>query len=67
MQIEILVQNVKCQGCASAIRAGLGKNPQVREVQVDVPTGRVLVQADDDIRAELDSVLKELGYPVKGV
>jgi copper chaperone len=66
MEIEFKVQNVKCQGCASAIRVGLGQNPGVREVQVDVPTGRVMVQAENDIRAELGAALKELGYPEKG-
>ncbi len=65
MKIEIDVQNVKCQGCASAIRDGLGKNPQVREVQVDVPTGRVTVEAVEDIQAELSATLKALGYPEK--
>ena len=65
MKIELEVQNVKCQGCASAIRDGLGKNPQIREVQVDVPTGRVTVEADSDIRAELGAALKGLGYPEK--
>ncbi|HRX69664.1 MAG: heavy-metal-associated domain-containing protein [Candidatus Competibacteraceae bacterium] len=65
MKIELEVQNVKCQGCASAIRDGLGKNPQIREVQVDVPTGRVTVEADSDIRAELGATLKGLGYPEK--
>jgi len=66
MEFEFQVQNVKCQGCASAIRAGLGQNPGVQEVQVDVPTGRVTVQAAGDIRAELSGMLSELGYPEKG-
>ena len=65
MKIEIEVQNVKCQGCASAIREGLGKNPQVRDVQVDVPTGRVTVEAAEDVQGELSAALKALGYPEK--
>jgi copper chaperone len=65
MKIELEVQNVKCQGCASAIRDGLGKNPRVREVRVDVPTSQVTVEADGDIRAELSAALKTLGYPEK--
>ncbi|MDS4020143.1 MAG: heavy metal-associated domain-containing protein [Candidatus Competibacter sp.] len=66
MQFEFQVQNVKCQGCASAIRAGLGGNPGVREVRVDIPTGRVTVRADGDVRAELSAALEALGYPEKG-
>lgn len=65
MELEFLVQNVKCGGCADAIRSGLGNNPGVREVQVDVPTGRVTVRADGDIRSELGATLKDLGYPEK--
>ena len=65
MELEFLAQNVKCNGCASAICAGLSKHPGVREVAVDVPTGRVTVSAEGDIRAELGAALKELGYPEK--
>ncbi len=65
MELEFLAQNVKCNGCASAIRAGLGKHPGVREVAVDVPTGWVTVRAEGDIRAELGAALRDLGYPEK--
>ena len=63
MQIEFSVQNVKCAGCASAIQTGLRQNAAVREVTVDVPTGRVTVDAVSDIRATLSGLLKALGYP----
>lgn len=65
MKFELWVQNIKCNGCAHAIRAGLGQHPQVREVQVDVTAGRVTVQADGNIRAELGAALRALGYPEK--
>jgi len=60
------VQNVKCPGCASAIREGLGKHPQVLEVRVEVPTGQVIVETTGEVRGELSRLLKELGYPEKG-
>lgn len=65
MELEFQVHNVKCNGCANAIRDGLGKHPQVRDVQVEVPTGEVTVTTDSDIRAELGIALRELGYPEK--
>lgn len=65
MALEFQVQNVKCSGCASAIRAGLMKHAEVREVQVDVPGGRVQVETTGDVREELSRLLKELGYPEK--
>ncbi len=65
MELEFQVQNVKCQGCANAIREGLAQHPQVRGVQVDVPTGQVRVETAEDVRRELSGMLKELGYPEK--
>ncbi len=65
MELQFQVQNVKCQGCASAIRDGIGQHPQVRDVQVDVPTGRVVVETTGDVREELSGMLKGLGYPEK--
>jgi copper chaperone len=65
MEIEFYVQNVKCSGCVNAIQTGLGKDPHVQAVQVDIPTGKVVVTSDADIRAELSAALKQLGYPEK--
>lgn len=63
MKLEFTVQNIKCGGCASAIQAGLRLHDQVREVAVDVPTGKVIVDVEADIRTELSAALKTLGYP----
>lgn len=65
MKFEFAVQNVKCGGCASAIQTGLRQDVRVREVVVDIPTGRVTVETDGDSRAELSAALKTLGYPEK--
>ncbi len=65
MKLEFMVQNVKCGGCASAIQAGLRQSAQVRDVTVDVATGRVTVEVEADVRAELSTTLKTLGYPEK--
>ena len=66
MKFEFTVQNVKCGGCASAIQNGLRQDAQVREVTVDVPTGRVMVETEGDSRTELSAALQALGYPEKG-
>ena len=66
MELEFQVENVKCQGCAQAIRTGLMKHAKVREVQVDVPSGRVRVETGAEIRQELSGMLRELGYPERG-
>lgn len=66
MKFEFMVQNVKCGGCASAIQTGLRQDDRVREVTVDIPTGRVTVETAGDSRAELSAALHALGYPEKG-
>ena len=63
MQFEFTVQNVKCGGCAHAIQTGLRQDTRVREVTVETPTGRVTVEAEGEIRAELSAALNALGYP----
>ena len=65
MKLEFNVQNVKCGGCASAIQAGLRQDARIREVTVDIPTGRVVVEAEEDIRTEAGRMLQDLGYPEK--
>ena len=65
MNLEFHVQNVKCNGCVSAIQTGLGKDPRVQAVKVDVPTGKVIVTSEADIRPALSIALKQLGYPEK--
>jgi copper chaperone len=65
MQYEFHVHNVKCNGCAAAIKDGLGKDGRVRAVAVDVAGGVVSVTSTEDIRAELSAALKHLGYPEK--
>ena len=65
MKFEFTVQNVKCGGCASAIQTGLRQDTRVREVTVNVPTGRVTVDIEGGYRAELGAALKALGYPEK--
>lgn len=63
MKLEFKVQNVKCQGCVGAIRDGLGRHAQISAVQVDIPSGLVTVEASAEIREEVRSMLRELGYP----
>ncbi len=63
---RFLVANVKCQGCVSTIREGLRSLAGVQEVQVDVPTGEVVVRGDELSPTLLAAKLDELGYPVAG-
>ena len=57
------VQNVRCQGCVSAIRDGLAQLPGVEAVEVSIDEGRVTVRGRNLDRAALAEKLGALGYP----
>lgn len=63
MQEKFSVQNVKCGGCASNIRNGLGALSGVSNVDVEIAGGTVTVQGDNLSRTTLAQKLAELGYP----
>lgn len=57
------VDNVKCGGCAAAIRDGLAELAGVESVEVDIASGQVEVAGSDLDRGELATRLASLGYP----
>jgi len=57
------VENVKCGGCAAAIRDGLAEVAGVDSVEVDIAAGRVEVAGSGLDRGELATRLAALGYP----
>ena len=63
MVISILVENIKCGGCANSIQRGLEEDPRVNSVQVAVEQGLVEVDAEASARPELVARLAKLGYP----
>jgi copper chaperone len=65
MEYIIDADNIKCGGCASAIRDALGQLEAVQDVQVDIESGRVTVTAGDDMREQLVAALAASGYPEK--
>lgn len=66
MDMVIVVDNIKCGGCASSIRNGLMKIPGVASVEVDVGGESVLIAADRDVREMAVQALHKMGYPERG-
>lgn len=60
---EFTVQNVKCQGCVSAIHEGLTMLPGIQDAQVEIETGHVSVTGENLNRTQISEKLAELGYP----
>ncbi len=44
--LELRADDITCEGCASAIKRALSKDPGVRNVQVNVDSKRVAVEFD---------------------
>jgi copper chaperone CopZ len=62
--LELDVYGMRCQGCATNLRLGLGEVDGVRQVDVDVPGERVAVVGQAELldEAALRTKVEELGY-----
>jgi len=64
MKTSIIVQNLKCGGCASTISAKLSEIKAISNINVDVEESKVTfdyVNSEDAI--EVKQKLRSLGYP----
>jgi copper chaperone len=66
MDIIIVVDNIKCGGCARSIRSALLKIPGVLSVEIDIGGESVLLASDRDVRDQAVIQLASMGYPEKG-
>ncbi len=64
MQQQFVVKNVKCDGCATAIKKALMSLSGVTEVVVDVSAGSVVIEGDNVSITELEHQLESAGFPV---
>jgi len=65
---KIIVENIKCHGCANTIRKEIAKLDGVKEVEVDVENACVTVDFDETLQNKENVVkrLTTLGYPEQG-
>ena len=67
MTEKIIVENLKCGGCASTVRSSLTKIDNVESVEVDLATSEVLVAYHGTLNREVVvEKLHNLGYPEMG-
>ena len=64
--IEIQVENIKCGGCANSITTGLKKDPRISDVEVDIETGTLKIDAEASVRDDAIAKLLSMGYPETG-
>lgn len=64
----IIVENLKCHGCANTIRRELSWIGEVISVEVDVDTSSVKIEyiGKNKMRETFVEKLRKLGYPEEG-
>ncbi len=66
MSIEILVDNIKCGGCANSISKKMLQQEGITAVNIDVERGAVSIEGDESQRDHYAKALQGLGYPEQG-
>ena len=65
--MEIIVENIKCGGCANTIQNSILKIDGVNDVNVDINTGKIKLNTNHDVSREtIVSKLHSMGYPEPG-
>lgn len=66
MKSHIIVDNIKCGGCAATVTKKVSNIKSVSAVEVDVETGKVSFDAENEESIEqVISTLKKWGYPLQ--
>lgn len=67
MKTNIIVQNLKCGGCAHTITSKLAKIEGVQSVSVTVEKSEVHLEFEpESLASKLEETLAQLGYPPEG-
>lgn len=61
--MEILVENIKCGGCAGTITKKLNAKFNIDSTEVHIDQGMISLDIEDNKRHEVVAVLLDLGYP----
>lgn len=64
MKTSIIVQNLKCGGCAKTIYTHLEKLKSLSDIEVEIESSKVSFSYNDmESALEAKRILKSLGYP----
>ncbi|NVK52527.1 MAG: heavy-metal-associated domain-containing protein [Flavobacteriaceae bacterium] len=66
METKIIVENLKCGGCAATIKKGILSVQKVTDIAVNVEESTIIVSTTDDVTAALKEKLSKMGYPEVG-
>ena len=60
----LLVEGMSCGHCDKAVRNALGELPEVKSVEVDLATKKVVVEGEGLVDDRLREAIDEAGYEV---
>lgn len=61
--MKIVVENIKCGGCASSITKKLNEVFDTENIDINIEKGLIDIDIDESRKDELAEVLLDLGYP----
>lgn len=64
--MEILVENIKCGGCANSIQKAILQIDGTSNVSVDLESEKISVDANENLKETIVKKLASMGYPEKG-
>ena len=66
MTTNIIIENLKCGGCANTIKKGILSLEHVEEVDINLETSEVKVSTSKEIISQIREKLSKMGYPEVG-
>lgn len=61
--MDIIVENIKCSGCAGIISKKLNAKFNTESVKVNIESGAISIDIEENKRNEAAKALLDLGYP----
>jgi copper chaperone len=63
----VTVTGMSCSGCASSVREEIGEIPGVHTVDVDLGSGKVIIESEAPVEtAAIKNAVEEAGYQLAG-
>lgn len=64
MKKILLVEGMSCAHCEKAVKSALGELPEVKSVEVNLSTKKVVVEGEGLVDDKLREAIDEAGYEV---
>lgn len=66
MKTTVVIENLKCGGCAATIKKGLLSLDKVSDIDINLETSEISYTASEDVTDIVKQKLSKMGYPMVG-